>query len=67
MNLQRLVEIEVLRLGSRPGTLGINDTIESRLSCISLLYRLGHIDDATHLALSVDCIKDFDNQEARGD
>lgn len=65
MNLQRRVEIECLRLGTSPGTFGVNDTLESRLACISLLNRLGHIDDQTQLTLSVSCIQDYEAYEAK--
>lgn len=61
MTRQRQVEIEVLRLSSAPGALGVNDCPESRLECISMLYRLGHISPDTHLALSVAVIKDWDS------
>lgn len=63
MTQQRLIEIEVLRLSSAPGALGVNDLPESRLECISMLYRLGLISSDTHLALSVATIKDWDSFE----
>lgn len=61
MNLQRLVEIELLRLNTTPGTLGVADSEDVRLSCLSLLYRLGLIDDSTHLSTSVSIIRSFDS------
>ena len=63
MNLQHKIEVEVIRYGTVPGTLGINDTIESRLACISLLHRLGHIDDQTLLSMTVQCIQMYDALE----
>lgn len=60
MNLQRQIELEVIRYGTAPGTLGVNDTIESRLACLSLLYRLGHIDDSMYLSLTVSTIQSYD-------
>lgn len=60
MNLQRLVEIELLRLNTTPGTL-VPDSEDVRLACLSLLYRLGLIDDSTHLSTSVSIIRSFDS------
>ena len=60
MNLQRLVEIELLRLNTTPGTL-VSDSEDVRLACLSLLYRLGLIDDSTHLSTSVSIIRSFDS------
>ncbi len=60
MNLQRLVEIELLRLNTTPGTL-VADSEDVRLACLSLLYRLGLIDDSTHLSTSVSIIRSFDS------
>lgn len=61
MNLQRLVEIELLRLNTAPGTLGVADSEDARLACLSLLYRFGLIDDSTHLSTSVSIIRSFDS------
>lgn len=61
MNLQRLVEIELLRLNTTPGTLGVADSEGARLACLSLLYRLGLVNDSTHLSTSVSIIRSFDS------
>lgn len=61
MNLQRLVELELLRLSTTPGTLGVGDTLESRLACVSMLYRFGLIDDSVHLSSSVHIIQRFES------
>lgn len=61
MNLQRQVEIETTRFSTTPFTLGVNDVLESRLACISLLYRLGHIDDSLYLSLTVQNIQAYEN------
>lgn len=59
----RLLEIELLRLGSAPKTLGPHDTLDTRLYALGMLYRLCLIDDATYLSLSVSLIKDWDRLE----
>lgn len=60
MKLQRLVEIELLRLASTPGSLQF-DSEASRLSCVCMLYRLGLIDDRTYLSASVSIMKMFES------
>lgn len=61
MNQQRLVEVELLRLGSAPYTLGHQDSLDSRLYALGMLYRLNLIPDAVYLSLSVSLIKEWEN------
>lgn len=64
MNQQRLLEIELLRLGSAPYTLGHQDSLDSRLYALGMLYRLNLIQDSVYLSLSVSLIKDWEKIES---
>lgn len=64
LNQQRLLEIELLRLGSAPYTLGHQDSLDSRLYALGMLYRLNLIQDSVYLSLSVSLIKDWEKIES---